>query len=61
MDMITIRNVRTGVESPVPRSLWREKKGDRMWRGVFVEVPGPRIPPEVVALKAKLAAAQKKS
>lgn len=58
--MVVIRNRTTKVESEIPAALWREKKHTREWAGVFEIVKTIKEPPEVVALKAKKAAASKK-
>lgn len=54
---VVIRNRTTNVESEVPAALWNEKKNTPEWRGVFQLVRKVKEPPEVVALKAKKAAA----
>lgn len=56
---VIIRNRTTNVESEIPAALWREKKNSPEWRGVFKLVKSIKEPPEVVALKAKKAAAKK--
>lgn len=57
--VVIIRNRTTKVESEIPAKLWSEKKNTPEWRGVFQLVKSIKEPPEVVALKAKKAAAKK--
>jgi hypothetical protein len=59
MHTVKIRNTATGQLTDIPYQLWRDKKNTPEFRGVFERIT-VRIPPEVVALKAKQAAAASK-
>lgn len=59
MSTVKVRNKATGAWADIPYDLWRLKKNTPEFRGVFERITVP-IPPEVVALKAKQAAATSK-
>lgn len=59
MGTVKIRNKVTGQLTDIPYNLWKAKKNTPEFRGVFERITVP-LPPEVVALKAKQAAATTK-
>lgn len=48
-DTVTVRNKRTGVESPMTREQWEKTNADPQWAGVFSVKEAPE-PPEVTEL-----------
>jgi hypothetical protein len=54
---VKIRNIITRQCTDIPYTLWKDKKNTPEFRGVFERITVP-LPPEVVALKAKQAAAK---
>lgn len=49
-DMVQVKNVRTGVVSPMELDQWNNVKNDRRWAGVFVALEAEE-PKEVKELK----------
>lgn len=59
MQTVKIRNKATGQVTDIPYDLWKLKKNTLDFRGVFERIT-VKVPPEVVALKARQAAAASK-
>lgn len=56
MDFVVIvRNVHTRVQSEITAAQWKTVRNSPKWRGVFERIMTVRVPPEVLALKAKQA------
>jgi len=56
LQTVKIRNLATNQVTDIPYELWKAKKNTPEFRGVFQRIT-VKVPPEVVALKARQAAA----
>lgn len=55
-NFVRVRNVKTGVESNLPEDLYEAKKHDRTFRFAFKVITRITEPPEVLALRKRMAA-----